>query len=148
MTSCRTLREPNSLRVEFVVYIITRIWWTESWNCIIVVVYTEYYIALLYDCMRIKMCIHDSCVILCYTKTKPCWQSVVLVGKKSNNRCCWQIPDADQSPHAVGVCSKCVSIFAESAPLLLTREILADTACMLSYIRGFLLTLQVFADTA
>jgi len=50
MTSCGTLREPNSLRVELDIYFIHRIWWTESWNCIIILVYTEHCIALLYDC--------------------------------------------------------------------------------------------------
>jgi len=39
-------------------------------------------------------------------------------------------------------------IFAESADLLLTHEMFADTAGMLSHNQGFLLTVQVFADTA
>jgi len=51
-----------------------------------------------------------------------------------------QKPDADQSPHAVGVGSKCFTYFAESAHVLLTHEIFADTACMLSPNQGFLLT--------
>ena len=57
-----------------------------------------------------------------------------------------QKPDADQSPHASG--QSVSRIFAESAHLLLKHEIFADTACTLSHNQGFLLTQQVFADTA
>ena len=57
-----------------------------------------------------------------------------------------QKPDPGESPHAVGLALSRQSVsrmFAESTHLLLTHEIFADTAYMLTHHQGFLLTQHV-----